>query len=76
MVAAAWAGAEDADLVVLLVDAERGIGQETPRHHRAAEGEQGAALSWSLNKVDLVPREKLLALTDELQRAAAFETPS
>ena len=29
MVAAAWQGAEDADLVALVVDAERGIGQET-----------------------------------------------
>ncbi len=29
MVAAAWQGADDADLVALVVDAERGIGQET-----------------------------------------------
>src|SRR3954467_13692680 len=29
MVAAAWRGAEDADLVALVVDAERGVGQET-----------------------------------------------
>ncbi len=29
MVAAAWQGAEDADVVALVVDAERGIGQET-----------------------------------------------
>ena len=29
MVAAAWRGAEDADVVALVVDAERGVGQET-----------------------------------------------
>src|SRR6478672_12917015 len=29
MVAAAWQGAEDADVVALVVDAERGVGQET-----------------------------------------------
>ena len=39
MVAAAWQGAEDADVVGLMVDAERGIGQETARHRRAAEGQ-------------------------------------
>ena len=45
MVAAAWQGAEDADVVALLVDAERGIGQETRAITRAAEAKQGAAPS-------------------------------
>ena len=44
MVAAAWQGAEDADVVALVVDAERGVGQETAGHRRAAEGAAGAAL--------------------------------
>ena len=29
MVAAAWQGAEDADVVALVIDAERGVGEET-----------------------------------------------
>ena len=45
MVAAAWQGAEDADVVALVVDAERGVGAGDARHHRAAEGAAGAALS-------------------------------
>ena len=38
MVAAAWAGASDADVSVLLVDAARGIDDDTPAYRRTAEG--------------------------------------
>src|SRR5262245_5027329 len=72
MVAAAWQGAEDADAIALIVDAERGLGEET----RAIAGklEQSRASRFLvLNKIDLVPREKLLALTAEANRLVAFE---
>jgi GTP-binding protein Era len=72
MVAAAWQGAEDADAVAMVVDAERGIGEET----RAilAKLKTGKAPRFLiLNKIDLVPREKLLALTAELNGLVAFE---
>ncbi|HZP99028.1 MAG TPA: GTPase Era [Reyranella sp.] len=72
MVAAAWQGAEDADLVLLVVDAERGIGEETRaivERLRAAKAPRFLVL----NKIDLVPREKLLALTAEMNSLLAFE---
>jgi GTP-binding protein Era len=72
MVAAAWQGAEDADVVALVVDVERGVGEET----RAIAGkltESRAPRYLVLNKIDLVPREKLLALTEELNALVPFE---
>src|SRR3982750_1612732 len=62
MVAAAWAGAADADKTVLLVDAaravQRGIDDDTKAIiARLAETKRRAILA--LNKVDLVRREKL-----------------
>ena len=75
MVAAAWAGAADADKTVLLVDAaravQRGIDDDTKAIiGRLAETKRPAILA--LNKVDLVRREKLLALADELSRGGIF----
>jgi GTP-binding protein Era len=72
MVAAAWQGAEDADVVALVVDVERGVGEET----RAIAGkltESRAPRYLVLNKIDLAPREKLLALTEELNALVPFE---
>ena len=76
MVAAAWAGASDADKTVLLVDAaravQRGIDGDTKAIiARLAETKRPAILA--LNKVDLVRREKLLALADELSRGGIFD---
>jgi len=72
MVAAAWQGADDADLVALVVDAERGVGQETKAiAERLKDSKTPRILV--LNKIDLVPREKLLALTAELNAIVPFE---
>ena len=60
MVAAAWQGAADADLVALVVDAEGGVGPETEAIVERLK-EQHAPRFLVLNKIDLVPREKLLA---------------
>jgi GTP-binding protein Era len=72
MVAAAWRGAEDADLVALVVDAERGIGQETRAIIERLK-ESRAPRFVILNKIDVVPRENLLALTSELNALLPFE---
>jgi GTP-binding protein Era len=72
MVAAAWAGAEDADQTVLLVDAVRGIDGDT-RKIVDRLNERGRPSVLALNKVDLVRRDRLLGLADELSRAARFE---
>jgi len=72
MVAAAWQGAEDADVVAMVVDAERGIGEET-RAILERLKQSKAPRFLILNKIDLVPREKLLALTGELNALVPFE---
>jgi GTP-binding protein Era len=72
MVAAAWQGAEDADVVGLMVDAERGIGQETRAIVERLK-ESKAPRFLILNKIDLVPREALLALTADLNALLPFE---
>src|SRR5690242_2634045 len=72
MVAAAWQGAEDADSVALIVDAERGVGDET-RAIAEKLKQSRARRHLVLNKIDLVPREKLLALTGELNALLPFE---
>jgi GTPase len=72
MVAAAWSGAEDADETLLLVDASRGIGEDTRRILDRLR-ERGRSSILALNKIDLVRRERLLMLTDELSREGDFD---
>ena len=71
MVATAWAGAMDADLAVLLVDAARGLDADTNLILERLAGRGGLVLA--LNKIDLVRRERLLGLAEALSRAARFE---
>ena len=62
MVAAAWGGAGDADLILLVIDADSGINRAA---ERILEGlnERDHQLWIVLNKVDLVKKEKLLGLS-------------
>ena len=72
MVAAAWAGAADADRVVLLVDAAHPDEPDTRRIiERLTAGGRRAILA--LNKIDLVRRDRLLAVADALFRAGPFD---
>jgi GTPase len=71
MVAAAWAGAGDADRTVLLVDAARPNDRNTQRII-ARLGEIGRKAILALNKVDLVHREKLLGIADTLFKTGVF----
>ncbi|MCA0304049.1 MAG: GTPase Era [Proteobacteria bacterium] len=72
MVAAAWQGADDADVVALVVDAERGVGPETEAILERLKT-QRAPRYLVLNKIDLVPREKLLALAADINARVPFE---
>jgi GTP-binding protein Era len=65
MVQAAWTGAEDADLVLLVVDSSSGITGEVERAIERLE-KRHRPLFVALNKVDLVKKEKLLGLSLEL----------
>jgi GTP-binding protein Era len=72
MVAAAWAGAEDADIAVVLVDAARGFDDDTREIVKRLNG-TGRRLVLAINKIDLVKRETLLPLADALGKACNFE---
>jgi GTPase len=65
MVAAAWTGAEDADLVLLVIDAAGAISAPVERII-AALGERRLPLFVALNKIDLVEKPKLLTLSGAL----------
>jgi len=72
MVKAAWAGASDADALVVLVDAAHGMDADSERIVAGlAAAKRRAVLA--LNKIDRVPREKLLPLADALNRSGAFD---
>lgn len=71
MVSAAWAGASDADVIVVLVDAVRGIDDNTRRIVKGLrEGKRTAILA--LNKIDLLRRDSLLSLMKELNEFGEF----
>jgi GTP-binding protein Era len=72
MVAAAWGGAADADAVVLIVDAARKA--QDPETAAIIEGlkQQQRQVILVLNKIDIVKRERLLALTAELNAHGIF----
>jgi len=72
MVAAAWGGAEEADLALLIVDAKAGV-TEAVRQIAARLAASGRKISLVLNKTDLVDRPKLLPLADAMAGLAAFE---
>ena len=72
MVQAAWTGAEDADITVLLVDSAKGLtdGVRVIAERLAA----GRRRTWLvLNKTDAVERGQLLPLTKALAELVAFE---
>ncbi|HET7414050.1 MAG TPA: GTPase Era, partial [Pararhizobium sp.] len=72
MVTTAWGGAHDADLILFLIDAERGLkGDAANILEGLKEVRQPKALV--LNKVDRVRPEALLELTAKANEAVAFE---
>ena len=65
MVSAAWTGAHDADLILLVIDADAGIRAEVGRIIEGLEKHEHP-LFVALNKIDLIRKDKLLALSAEL----------
>ena len=71
MVRAAWAGAHDADLVLVLIDARKGIGAEEDAILQALPDVRTE--KWLiLNKVDTIAPPTLLELTATLNERADF----
>ncbi|MEL7137663.1 MAG: GTPase Era [Pseudomonadota bacterium] len=75
MVSAAWAGAEDADLVVLLIEAHRGLTEGVERILAELDEHlpEGKSVALAINKIDRVKAESLLALTQSLNERRAFD---
>jgi GTP-binding protein Era len=72
MVTTAWSGAHDADLVSALIDARKGLEEEAEAIlGRLADVKVPKILI--LNKIDVVPRDTLLALTKAANDKAQFE---
>lgn len=72
MVSTAWSGAHDADVVCVLLDAKAGIDEEAEAIlTKLATVAHPKMLV--LNKIDLIPREKLLALAQAANERMAFE---
>ncbi|MCZ6587177.1 MAG: GTPase Era, partial [Alphaproteobacteria bacterium] len=72
MVDAAWSGAADADIVVLVVDARRGINDEVV-HIIDGLNEKKRPAVLALNKIDTVKRETLLSLAEQLNGKGLFD---
>ncbi|MDZ4391828.1 GTPase Era [Cypionkella sp.] len=74
MVKAAWGGAADADLIVLLIEANRGLteGVETIIDRMKDQIPQGQAVALAINKIDKVKAEVLLALAEKMNEAFPF----
>ena len=73
MVAAAWTGAEDADLVLLLVDAKAGLTAPVREIAARLQGRPEGKRAWLvLNKVDLLPPADLLPLVAGLNAIVPF----
>ena len=62
MVAAAWTGAQDADLILLVIDASEKVREQVLESLEKRE----QPLFLGLNKIDLVKKEKLLALAADV----------
>jgi GTPase len=72
MVSTAWSGAHDADLVCVLLDAKAGIDEEADAILNKLATVQHLKIL-VLNKIDLIPREKLLVLAQAANDRMKFE---
>ncbi|HEY6917522.1 MAG TPA: GTPase Era [Allosphingosinicella sp.] len=72
MVAAAWGGAQDADLIALVVDAKTGFSRRIEEMIDTLKQRKEPKVL-ILNKVDVTPKEQLLTLTAQLHERLDFE---
>ncbi len=74
MVAAAWGGAADADVIVLLIEAHRGKTEGVDAILSGlAEKAVGRRIALAINKIDRVEAPVLLKLAQDMNAAFAFE---
>jgi len=74
LVAAAWGGAADADILVLLIEAHRGVTEGVERIlENLPEVATGRRVALAINKIDRVKSDVLLALTEKMNAGFPFE---
>jgi GTP-binding protein Era len=71
MVQAAWAGAADADVVVLIIEAQRGLTDGVQAVLERLQSPAGRT-ALAINKIDRIPAERLLPLAAEMNAARDF----
>jgi GTPase len=72
MVEAAWGGAGDADIVVVMIDAAKGLEEDAERILGKLDRSK-ASLVLVLNKIDRVKKEHLLELAQQLNARVPFK---
>jgi GTP-binding protein Era len=72
MVAAAWGGAQDADLIALVVDSKAGLGAKVTSIVEALKGRSERKIL-ILNKVDIADKARLLVHAERLNAQLAFD---
>ena len=73
MVAAAWGGAADADVVVLLIEAHRGVTEGVEAILQSlSERADGRRVALAINKIDRVEAPALLALSQDMNDRFEF----
>ncbi|MFG6517400.1 MULTISPECIES: GTPase Era [unclassified Sulfitobacter] len=73
MVAAAWGGAADADVIVLLIEAHRGVTEGVERIlEELGNIAKGRRVALAINKIDRVEAPVLLGLAEKMNERFAF----
>ena len=72
MVGSAWGSTQDADVVALLIDSQKGVREDEEAILRGL-AEVRALKVLALNKIDLIEKPKLLALAQSLKARISFE---
>lgn len=74
MVTAAWGGAADADVVVLLIEAHKGVTEGVENILAALDehSNPNQKVALAINKIDMVDVEKLLAITKDMNERRDF----
>lgn len=73
MVAAAWGGAEDGDITLVIIDAAKGLNDQNKSIVKQLDRNNAKNIWLVLNKIDLVKNEKLLEISQEFNEFFPFE---
>ena len=72
MVASAWAGVDDADVTVLLIEAHRGITEGVDAILAQLQNHPDRTVALAINKIDRVRRDRLLSLIQDISDRHEF----